>query len=90
MDVVLRSEREDWMCEAVKNDIGVSVMPINLALHAGLDYVPIKENNFERSIEVITVAGREKRPVIQKLIDHFIIIIGLLNKMRCKKFGYLF
>lgn len=72
VDAVISSEREDWMCDAIKVGMGVSIMPINTAIHAGLDYVEIKGQDFMRSIEIITVAGRAKSTSLQTLIDYFV------------------
>jgi len=69
VDVVLRSEREDWMCEAVKNGIGVSIMPLNAANYARLHSCRIVDLDIMRTIEIVTVSGRKLRPAVKAFID---------------------
>jgi LysR family hydrogen peroxide-inducible transcriptional activator len=69
VNVVMRAEREDWVCEAVKSGIGISIMPQSSAGFAGLHMRPITDLNVERTIETVTVAGRQVKPAVENLID---------------------
>lgn len=74
LDVVLRSEREDWIIEAVSGGIGISIMPLFTARASGLSVCYSEDLKITRSIRLITVHDRPLGPGVkafQKFLQQF-------------------
>jgi LysR family transcriptional regulator, hydrogen peroxide-inducible genes activator len=68
LNVVYRSEREDWIQMLVSAGRGVTLMPESLHLGSGTLARPLIEPSLNREISLITVAGRPYPPPVQHLL----------------------
>jgi len=69
VDVVLRSEREDWIQQAVRDGMGVSFLPRNSVIVSGITTRPVKGIDVVRSIQIATVLDRPQRNTVSTFID---------------------
>lgn len=53
LDVVLRSEREDWILELLRNGLGVSVVPASSVILNTIDHRPINDLPNLRELELV-------------------------------------
>ena len=58
VQIPYRSEREDWIQTMVRAGMGVCLVPENSIIIEGLDYRPTQDPELDRSVELVTVAGR--------------------------------
>jgi DNA-binding transcriptional LysR family regulator len=64
LNVVLRSEREDWIVELVQNGLGVSVMPASSVDTDRLMYRPVGELADARMLELVLTNNAETAPAV--------------------------
>lgn len=69
LDVVLKSEREDWIQHALCSGVGVAMVPQSMARATGLEMRPIEGMNISRSVSLVTVRDRPQSPAMQQLAD---------------------
>jgi len=69
LEVPYRSAREDWIQSMAAAGLGVSVMPELSVSLAGLEQRPICDPEIERSVELVTVAGRRHSPALKAFLD---------------------
>jgi len=69
VQTVMRSEREDLICQAIAEGIGVAVMPRSVANDAGLITRPISDMPIERKISLVTVKDRILKPGVQRFMS---------------------
>ena len=69
LNVVFRSEREDWIQTLVHDGVGVSVIPLFSLLEPELDHRPIVEPAMSRTVELAMVSETELSPALEKLIE---------------------
>jgi len=69
VDVVLRSEREDWIQQAVRDGIGISFLPRNSIIVSGITTRPVEGIDVVRSIQIATVKDRPRRQTVSTFID---------------------
>lgn len=69
IDVILRSEREDWIQNLVAAGLGVTMLPRNSIVVEGLSTRPVNGLPVERTIEIVTVRGRPLRKNVQRFVD---------------------
>jgi len=62
------SEREDWIQAMVLAGLGCSIMPEFLPLLPGIATRPVVEPEVERTISLVTVAGRRFSPAVGALV----------------------
>ena len=64
LDVVLKSEREDWIQHALTSGVGVSIVPQSMARATGLEWRRVEDMNIERTVSLVTVHDRPQRPAM--------------------------
>lgn len=69
MNVRFRSEREDWVQAMLAAGMGCAVMPEFLPRYAGVVLRLLIEPEVDRTISLVTVAGRRYSPAIKALIQ---------------------
>lgn len=69
LNVVFRSEREDWIQTLIHDGVGISVIPRFSLLEPELDHRPIVEPALSRTVELALVSDTEVSPALQRLID---------------------
>ena len=69
LDIAFRSQREDWIQELIHQGVGVAVLPKNSLLSQHLDFRPISDNGFIRSIELAVSSHEPKSPALRNLIS---------------------
>ncbi len=72
MDIVMRSEREDWIQNLVASGLGVTMLPRSSIVVEGISTCTVKGLPTERTIDLVTVRGRPLRNVVK----HFVNFIG--------------
>lgn len=70
LNVVVSSEREDWIKSLLAQDHGISIMPGSSAASAGLRSVALQDQELLRSVYLSIPSGREDHPSVQALIRH--------------------
>lgn len=68
MNVVFRSEREDWIQSLIHDGVGVSVIPRYSLLQPELNYRPIVDPVPKRSVELVIVEDEDMSPALERLI----------------------
>jgi LysR family transcriptional regulator, hydrogen peroxide-inducible genes activator len=68
LQVVYRSEREDWIQMMVSAGRGITLMPESLHLGNGTLARPLVEPSLNREISLVTVAGRPHPVPVQHLL----------------------
>jgi DNA-binding transcriptional LysR family regulator len=68
VNVRYSSEREDWIQAMVLAGLGCTVMPEFLPLLPGIATRPLVEPEIERTISLVTVAGRRHSPAVGALV----------------------
>lgn len=74
LDVVLRSEREDWILELIQNGMGVSVMPTSSVGLNSLAHRPIRDLDDTRKLELVmteNAAGTPALSAFRKAAEEF-------------------
>jgi len=69
LNVVFRSEREDWIQTLIHDGVGVIVIPRFSLLEPELDHRPIVEPALSRTVELALVNDSEISPALQRLMD---------------------
>ena len=69
LDVVMRSEREDWILELLKLGLGVSVMPANSVIVSTIEHRPISDLKKVRSLELVMTASATLSPALAAFRD---------------------
>lgn len=69
LEVVLRSQREDWIQSLVREGVGASVIPRFSILRPELDYRPIVDPILSRTVE-FAFAESSVAPALNLLIEH--------------------
>lgn len=69
VQTVMRSEREDLICQSISEGIGVAMMPQSVAVDAGLQTRELSDMSIVRRISVVTVKDRELKPGVQRFIS---------------------
>jgi DNA-binding transcriptional LysR family regulator len=69
VDVIMRSEREDWIQNLVAAGLGVTMLPRNSIVVDGISTRPVKGLPTKRTIEIVTVRGRPLRNVVKRFVD---------------------
>ena len=69
MNIVFRSEREDWIQSLIHDGAGVSVIPRYSLLQPELNYRPIIDPVPTRSVELVVVEEEEASPALERLIS---------------------
>lgn len=69
VDIIMRSEREDWIQNLVAAGHGVTMLPRNSIVVEGISTRPVKGLPTERTIEIVTVRGRPLRNVVKRFVD---------------------
>ena len=69
IDVILRSEREDWIQSLVASGLGVTMLPRSSIVVEGVVTRPLKGLPVERTIDIVTVRGRPLRKNTRRFID---------------------
>lgn len=69
LDVVFRSQREDWIQSLIRDGVGVSVIPRFSLLWPELDYRPITDPALSRKVEFAVVDQPEVTAALNTLIE---------------------
>ncbi len=69
LDVVFRSQREDWIQSLIRDGVGVSVIPQFSLLGPELDYRPVSEPALSRNVEFAIAAEAQPSPALRTLIS---------------------
>ena len=69
IDVVIKSEREDWILKALQDGVGISIMPHSFAQSGGLQSRQIVDLAVERSIEFVSTQKTHSRPALNGLSE---------------------
>ena len=69
LNVVMRSEREDWIQNLIATGMGISLLPRNSIIVEGLSSRPVNGLPSHRTIEVVTVRGRPMTDVVRRFVD---------------------
>lgn len=67
LDVVFRSEREDWIQSLVFDGGGVSMIPLYSLLDSKLSYRPIVEPSLSRKVELAIMNNEVVSPALERL-----------------------
>jgi LysR family hydrogen peroxide-inducible transcriptional activator len=68
VNIVYSSEREDWIQAMLAAGIGCAVMPEYLPMLPGIATRPLIEPEMQRTVSLVTVAGRRFPPPLEALI----------------------
>jgi DNA-binding transcriptional LysR family regulator len=69
LNVVFRSQREDWIQSLIRDGVGVSVIPRFSLLRPELDYRPITDPALSRRVELAVVDQPEVTSALDMLIE---------------------
>ena len=72
VQVPYRSEREDWIQYMVQAGLGIALVPEYSVCVDVLDRRPITDPVIERTVEVVTVAGRLRSPALSAFVDSIV------------------
>jgi DNA-binding transcriptional LysR family regulator len=64
-----RSEREDWIMTMVAAGMGICFLPEYSAIHPGIHHRLVANSEVERTVSVVTVAGRALPPAALAFIE---------------------
>jgi DNA-binding transcriptional LysR family regulator len=65
LNVVFRSEREDWIQSLIRDGVGVSVIPVYSLLRPELDYRKITNPDLFRTVQFATLEQSEIKPALE-------------------------
>ena len=68
IDVIVRSEREDWIQRLVAEGAGATLLPRNSIVAEGIVTIPVTDLPVHRSVEIVTVKGRPLRDVVRRFV----------------------
>ncbi len=69
LNVVFRSEREDWIQSLVRDGVGISIIPKFSLLFPELDHRPIKDPKLSRMVELTVVNDASVSPALSQFIE---------------------
>lgn len=69
VEIVLRSEREDWIQQAVHDGLGVAFLPRNSVIVSGITTRPVNGVDVVRPIQIATVRDRPMRNSVRTFVD---------------------
>ncbi len=69
IEVILRSEREDWIQNLVAAGLGVTMLPRNSIVVEGISTRPVTGISVDRTIKIVTVRGRSLRKNVRRFVD---------------------
>lgn len=69
LDIVFRSEREDWIQSLIRDGIGVSLIPRYSLLQPELDHRPIINPHITRKVVLAVLATADMTPALEHLIE---------------------
>lgn len=69
LEVVFRSEREDWIQSLIRDGIGITCIPRYSLLRPELDHRPIVEPVLSRQVDFVVADQAETSPAMQLLSD---------------------
>ena len=69
IDVIVRSEREDWIQSLVSEGAGVTLLPRNSVIADGVVTRPIRNLPVLRRVDIVTVRGRPMRDVVRRFVE---------------------
>lgn len=69
LNVVFRSEREDWIQTLVHDGVGVSMIPKYSLLEPELDHRPIVDPTMSRMVELAMASDIEVSPALERLVE---------------------
>jgi LysR family transcriptional regulator, hydrogen peroxide-inducible genes activator len=69
LNVVLRSERDDWVLELLREGLGVSVIPANSIILNDVLHRPICDLTGHRSLELVTIKNEGMAPALKAFRD---------------------
>lgn len=69
LEVVFRSQREDWIQNLIREGLGVGVIPQYSLLHPTLDFRPISDSRMRRNIYFSYLDDPESTPGLNLLVD---------------------
>ena len=70
LEVVFRSEREDWIQSFVRDGVGVTCLPKYSLLRPELDHRPIIDPPLSRKVELAVIDEAETLPALNILIEY--------------------
>ncbi|WHI49636.1 LysR family transcriptional regulator [Microbulbifer sp. MLAF003] len=68
LDIVFRSEREDWIQCLIREGAGVSVIPLYSLIKPELDYLPMTDPPLSRTVGLATTNNSVLSPALEKFI----------------------
>ncbi|MEO1329276.1 MAG: LysR family transcriptional regulator [Pseudomonadota bacterium] len=68
VDLVMRSEREDWIQTAIAAGHGVTIAPCEMLLSEGVVARPIEDLQVSRHVEIVTVRGRPRSAPLERFL----------------------
>lgn len=69
VEIVLRSEREDWIQQTVRDGLGVAFLPRNSVIVSGITTRPVQGVDVIRSIKIATVHDRPRRKSANSFVE---------------------
>ena len=69
LNVVFRSEREDWIQSLIRDGVGVGMLPLYSLLKPSLDYRFITEPVLTRKVELAITNNTRLSPALNKLVE---------------------
>lgn len=69
VEIVLHSEREDWIQQAVHDGLGVAFLPRNSVIVSGITTRPVNGIDVVRPIHIATVRDRPMRKSVRTFVD---------------------
>ncbi len=69
VEIVIRSEREDWIQTAIAQGHGITMIPLHSVTSPGIVTRPITDLAIERCVEVVIVRDRPIPPALKELLD---------------------
>lgn len=67
LKVALRSEREDWILEMLRNGLGVSIMPVTSVNLDAIDHRPVTDLTDHRQLELVMTSNATVSPALTTL-----------------------
>ncbi|MBX7146757.1 MAG: LysR family transcriptional regulator [Alphaproteobacteria bacterium] len=64
------TEREDWIIQMINAGMGITFMPLNSCLFAGLSYATLADQPLTREVQAITITNKENTLSIKSFLDY--------------------
>ncbi|AWF81515.1 hypothetical protein BTJ40_12150 [Microbulbifer sp. A4B17] len=68
LDIIFRSEREDWIQCLIREGVGVSVIPLHSLIKPDLDYRPLADPPLSRKVGLATINNVIAPPALNKFV----------------------